>query len=60
MFDSIAQEKLGNQTYKDLLMKENPAHIGTYIFSDGVELNLPSIDDEVQNDNLPPWKKVAG
>lgn len=60
MFDGIAHKLMGNEKHKDLLMRDNPAHIGTYIFPDGVKLTVPEIETPTDEDALPPWRRVSG
>jgi len=60
MFDGIAYKTLGSESKKDLLMRENPAYIGTYIFPGGIELTVPDADETPPDGSLPPWKQVAG
>lgn len=60
MWDSIAHKELGDVKYTDVLMRANTKHIGTYIFSSGIELVIPDISETVMASNLPPWKKVSG
>lgn len=60
MFDCIADKTLGDVKYKDLVMRANPAHIGTYIFAGGITLTIPDVDIIVSDSDLPPWKQVAG
>lgn len=60
MFDGIAFKTLGDEKYKDIIMRANPEHIGTYIFRGGVELTIPDVDTITSEDDLPPWKQVNG
>lgn len=60
MFDRIAYEQLGSDRYVDVLMKSNPDYIDVYVFSAGVELLIPDIDDLIPEDSIPPWKQVRG
>ena len=59
MWDSIALSQLGDTKYADLLMKANMQYRNTYIFSDGIVLNIPDVDRTSLSDT-PPWKRVAG
>ena len=60
MFDGIAHKTLGDVKYKDIVMRANPKHIGTYIFPGGIKLMIPDVDESVSDADLPPWKQVAG
>lgn len=60
MFDRIAHEQLGSDRYVDVLMKSNSDYIDVYVFSAGVELLIPDIDDLIPEDSIPPWKQVSG
>lgn len=42
-FDSIAFKLLGSEKCAVDLIKANPDHVQTFIFSAGVELNIPEI-----------------
>ena len=39
-------------------MEANRAHIGTFVFQAGVELNTPALA-EARDGGLPPWKYEA-
>lgn len=58
-FDSIAKRELGDRKYTQQLMNVNKKHIATVIFSAGIELILPEIDEDTSsnNDNFPPWRR---
>lgn len=58
MFDRIATEQLGDVAFTGLLMEANPKHRETYVFSDGIVLNLPDVDYSDFDEELPPWKAV--
>lgn len=60
MWDKIAADQLGSESYTDRLMAENSEHIDVYIFSSGIELRIPDIDETGDVSNLPPWKQVSG
>ena len=57
-WDSIALSQLDSEFHLSVLMRANREHIGTVIFSAGVELNLPEVPEEVA-DTLPPWRRNA-
>lgn len=60
MWDSIAHNQMGDVKYTHALMKANMEHIGVYIFSSGVVLNIPEVDENKTESVLPPWKQVSG
>nr|DAP18088.1 MAG TPA: tail protein [Caudoviricetes sp.] len=60
MWDGIAKEQLGDEKHTDLIMAENPAYLLVYIFSDGIVLNIPEVNDYTAADELPPWKVANG
>ena len=60
MWDKIAHDQLGSEKYTDALMEANPEYHDVYIFSAGVPLAIPDVDEYTAEDDLPPWKKVAG
>ena len=60
MFDNIALEQMGDELYTDRLIKENPQYQDVYIFSAGVELTIPDVDNTAGLNMLPPWKQVVG
>lgn len=60
MWDSVAKSQLGSEKYTDLLIAENPEHRFVYIFSAGVELNIPEVNEQTSVSDLPPWKVAAG
>ena len=43
MWDQIAKEVYGDEMKADLLMKANPEHLRTIIFSAGTELQCPEV-----------------
>lgn len=60
MWDSIAYKVLGDVSYTDALMNANLPYRKIYVFSAGIELNIPEVEDKVKSNNLPPWKQVSG
>ncbi|WP_213024358.1 tail protein X [Brevibacillus reuszeri] len=56
MWDAIAYKELGNEQYMTALIDANPEHIDTVVFSGGVRLIIPAIE-EPEPDTLPPWKR---
>lgn len=58
MWDAIAYELYGSTNYTGKLMQANQAHFDTYIFSAGVELDVPELtDEEFEQTDLPPWRE---
>jgi hypothetical protein len=53
-FDKIAFEEMGSEYLFPLLLKANPNHRNTLVFSAGVELNIPVIEID-EYPNLPEW-----
>lgn len=58
MFDSIAYNELGSESFTDALMNANKDYHKAYIFSAGIELTLPDVSNIVPNEDLPPWRRV--
>lgn len=60
MWDSIAYKMYGDTRFTDVLINANSEHRMIYIFSSGIELNIPNVEEKLTVDDLPPWKKVTG
>ncbi len=56
MWDKIAYEQMGSSLYTDILIKANKQYVSTYVFSAGVVLTIPAIEQE-NSIELPPWKR---
>ncbi|AKL95019.1 phage tail protein X [Clostridium aceticum] len=56
-WDMIAYRVYGDETYARDLIKANPKHIYTVIFSGGIELNVPAVEKRELISMLPPWKR---
>ncbi len=54
VWDQIAKDVYGKETYADFLMQSNPAHLNIFVFPAGVKLETPPLS-EVRKD-LPPWR----
>ena len=54
-FDSIAYKFYKDSRYIDALINANRQYISTFIFSAGVELEIPEVDT-VKKVKTPPWK----
>ena len=57
-WDAIDKAVYGSEYRADALMEANRAHIGTFVFQAGVELNTPALE-EARDGGLPPWKYEA-
>lgn len=56
MWDSISYNLYGSVSYTDVLINANIGYRNVYIFSAGVTLDIPDVEERVSADNLPPWK----
>lgn len=56
MWDSISYNLYGSESYTDALINANTDYCDVYIFSAGIVLNVPEVEERVSADNLPPWK----
>lgn len=57
LWDYIAFKTLGSSNYTEQLINANREYIDTFIFSAGVELKIPDIEEETKVTTLPPWRK---
>ena len=57
-FDFIAFKTLGSCNYTEALINANRQYLDTFIFSAGVELTIPDIEEEQKATPLPPWKRL--
>ena len=55
-WDLIAWREMGSCAYTEKLIDANRDKIETFIFSDGVELVVPEIDNSVKKSILPAWR----
>ncbi len=60
MWDSISFILYGDVKYTDILINANPKLRNIYIFSAGIVINVPEIEERVMADDLPPWKRASG
>lgn len=58
-WDGIAKEVYGDEYRADVLMEANRQHIETFVFSAGVELFTPELEEEADG-TQPVWKFEAG
>lgn len=56
-FDSIALDFYNKETQSSTIIQANLQYRKIIIFSAGIELMIPIIEQSVA-DSLPPWKKV--
>lgn len=56
-WDIIAKKVYGEELLLDVLIEANIKHRQTVIFSAGIKLNVPEIDTEETDLNLPIWKR---
>lgn len=59
-WDGIAYKVYGDTKYTDVLISANYRHRYVYIFSAGIELDVPDVETRITPDDLPPWKKASG
>ena len=57
VWDAIAYKALGSCRHTERLIDCNRQHIKTTVFSAGVVLTLPGIEQGEGVRNLPPWRK---
>mgnify|MGYP004572183093 FL=1 len=60
MWDSIALRELGSEKYTNLLIEANIEYHDIFVFSSGIVLTIPDVDETTEADSLPPWKRVSG
>jgi len=56
MWDAIAYTQMSSTDYTHLLIDANISLCETFIFSAGVELVIPDVEEAV-NSSLPPWRR---
>lgn len=56
-FDLVAFKTLGSCDYTEALINANREQIQTFIFSAGVELTVPDIEEQKQVTTMPPWRR---
>lgn len=59
-WDSIAYKLYGDVRFTDTLIAANSEHRMIYVFSAGIALNVPDVEERVSVSDLPPWKQVRG
>ena len=60
MWDSISHKLYGDVKFTDVLINANPEFRYVYIFSEGVVLSVPDVEERITADELPPWKRASG
>lgn len=60
MWDGIAYKLYKDANRADVLIGANPKHRFIYVFSAGIELEIPDIEEKVTASGLPPWKSANG
>lgn len=58
MWDLISYRLTGSNDQIIPLMQANPQYTETFIFPAGVTLVVPDLNSLVDNNVLPPWKRV--
>jgi phage tail protein X len=57
-WDLIAYHQLGSEKLMHVLAEANPEHRDTVLFSAGVELTIPDVEESTYStDPVPPWQK---
>lgn len=59
-WDGIAYKVYGDTKFTDTLIAANAQYRMIYIFSAGIVLDIPEVEERVSVDDLPPWKRVSG
>lgn len=54
MWDSIAKEVYGSESYTSFLMANNQQHIDYFVFPEGIELVIVVLPEE--ESTLPDWR----
>lgn len=58
MWDLISYKVYGDERFTDVLISANPQHNKILIFSAGIEIDVPEVEERITSSNLPPWKQV--
>lgn len=56
-WDTVSLTVYGSELFIDRLMRANPAHMETVIFSAGVVLAVPDIDTAASREPNAPWQR---
>ncbi len=60
MWDSIAYKLYGDVNAADALISANTQYRKVYVFSAGIALNVPDIEEKISSGSLPVWKNAEG
>jgi hypothetical protein len=55
-WDKIAHEQMGSVFYTDQLIRANVKYAAVFVFSAGITLTIPEVEQKI-NMELPPWKR---
>lgn len=55
-WDTIARAVYGDENRMTELLAANPVHAGTFLFSEGVVLEAPPLEEKRTATNLPIWR----
>lgn len=56
-FDSISKKVYGAEKYLNKILKANIEYADVIIFPENIELNIPDIEIDNANVNLPLWRR---
>lgn len=56
VWDSIAKEVYGSESYTSFLMANNQEHLGHFVFPAGVNLRIEDKPEEASDVTLPDWR----
>lgn len=57
MWDVVSKKMYDSEYHTDVLIIANPKHVDTVVFSAGVLLKVPVVENAQQFAGLPPWKR---
>lgn len=57
-WDVIAKKVYGDEKKVQEIMEANTDYLDVVIFSAGITLNVPEIEQTSTSEYLPPWKRV--
>ena len=55
VWDNIAKEVYGSESYTSFLMSNNQQYINYFVFPEGIVLTIEDLPEEDEN-NLPDWR----
>lgn len=56
-WDMIAKRVYGDESYVSFLMKNNQKLLEYFLFPSGVEISIPELPEEFDEDDFPDWRK---